>query len=180
MGEDEFAALYLQHRSALVWYLRGHGATPAEAADAAMQDAFTYALRDADQVGDRRAWPSWLRTVAFRCYLKSVGGRGSSGQDRPAPVTVICVPQVPDSAMAAEPAADAELRAQEEFVLSLLAALPMQQRRVFTLHYEGWASAEIAAQLGMHKAAVRQNIARARSALRSLLMQDSVTQGDFS
>jgi RNA polymerase sigma factor (sigma-70 family) len=179
VGEDEFAALYLQHRSALVWYLRGHGATPAEAADA-VQDAFTYALRDADQVGDRRAWPSWLRTVAFRCYLKSVGGRGSSGQDRPAPVTVVCVPQVPDSAVAAEPAADAELRAQEEFVLSLLAALPMQQRRVFTLHYEGWASAEIAAQLGMHKAAVRQNIARARSALRSLLMQDSVTQGDFS
>lgn len=184
MGEDEFAALYLQHRSALVWYLRGHGASQAEAADA-VQDAFAYALRDADQVSDRRAWPSWLRTVAFRCYLRSVGGCGSSGQDGsghdgPAPVTVVCVPELPDKAVAAEPATDAELRAQEEFVLSLLAALPMQQRRVFTLHYEGWASAEIAAQLGMHKAAVRQNIARARSALRSLLMQDSVTQGDFS
>jgi Sigma-70 region 2 len=51
------------------------GATQAEAADA-VQDAFASALRAADQVRDQHAWPAWLRTVAFRCYLRSLALRG--------------------------------------------------------------------------------------------------------
>jgi RNA polymerase sigma factor (sigma-70 family) len=174
--EEEFAVLYRQHRSALVWYLRCHGAGHAEAVDA-VQDAFACALRAADQVRDQQAWPAWLRKVAFRCYVRSLARRG--GPDR-ADMSVITVADVPDLPAADEPAADAEVREQEEFVLSRLALLPPQQRRVFALHYEGWNAAEIAAELGMDNAAVRQNIARARAALRNLIMQDSVTQGESS
>ncbi len=176
MTEEEFAALYRQHRSALVWYLRCHGAGHAEAADA-VQDAFACALRAASQVRDHHAWPAWLRTVAFRCYVRSLARRGGPGHDA---VSVVTVAEVPDQPAAGEPAADAELREQEEFVLSRLASLPPQQRRVFALHYEGWTAPEIATELGMDNAAVRQNIARARAALRNLIMQDAVTQGESS
>lgn len=176
MTEEEFAALYRQHRSALVWYLRCHGASHAEAADA-VQDAFAHALRAAGEVRDHRAWPAWLRTVAFRCYVRSLAQRGGPGRDG---VSVLTVAEVPDLAAAGEPAADAEHREQEAYVLSRLALLPPQQRRVFALHYEGWTAAEIAAELDMDNAAVRQNIARARAALRNWIMQDSVKQGEPS
>ncbi len=171
MTEEEFAALYRQHRSALVWYLRCQGASQAEAADA-VQDAFACALRATDQVRDRRAWPAWLRKVAFRCYLRSLARRDG--------LPLLTVAEVPDLPAVGDPAADAELREQEEFVLSGLAMLPPRQRLVFTLHYEGWSAGQIAADLGMDNAAVRQNIARARAALRNWIMQDSVRQGEPS
>lgn len=164
MGEEEFAALYREQRSALVWHLRCHGASQAEAADA-VQDAFAHALRAADQVRDPGAWPAWLRTVALRCYLRSLARHDDT------------TAELPEVATSDEPAADAELRQQEEFVLSLIAVLPPQQRRVFALHYEGWRTAEIAAQLGMDQAAVRQNVARARAALRQWIAADPVSLG---
>ena len=170
MGEDEFAALYLQQRSALVWHLRSHGASPAEAADA-VQEAFACALRDDAQIRDQHAWPAWLRTVAFRCYLRA--------RSRPE-VSIVTVADIPESLAEPAPEIDIDQRAEEELVLTLLAGLPMQQRRVFTLHYEGWTTAEIATHLGMRTAAVRQNLARARSTLRESLLQDSMVPGDCS
>ncbi len=170
MGEDEFAVLYLQHRSALVWHLRSHGASPAEAADA-VQEAFACALRDDAQIRDQRAWPGWLRTVAFRCYVRALSDPGHSA---------VPVADIPESLTEPAPESDADQRAEEELVLTLLAGLPMQQRRVFTLHYEGWTTAEIAIHLGMRAGAVRQNLARARATLRESLLQDSMVPGDCS
>lgn len=169
MGKEEFAALYRQHRSALVWHVRCHGASQAEAADA-VQDAFAHALRAADQVRDHHAWPAWLRTVAVRCYLRSRAGRDGSH----------AMADVPEPPATAAPVPDTELRQQTEAVLALLAALPPRQRLVFALHYEGFSTAEIAAQLGMAHAAVRQNIARARAALRRSITQDSLQLGESS
>lgn len=177
MGEDQFAALYRRHRSALVWHVRCHGASQAEAADA-VQDAFAYALRAQRQVRDPAAWPAWLRTVAVRCYLRSLARHGGPCGDDPASARVVTMAELPEllSAQHADdvPAAGAERRQQEEFVLSLLAALPPRQRQVFALHYEGMSTAEIAAHLGMADAAVRQNIARARAALRHSITAESV------
>ena len=172
-GED-FVLLYRQQRSALVWHVRTHGATEAEACDA-VQEAFAAALRAADRIRDPGAWPAWLRTVAVRSYLRSLhwpGGRVSGG--RPA-VEIVLMADPPDLLEAAGTTVDViEASRQEEFVLSLLAALPNKQRRVFGLHYEGWSTAEIAACLGMEQAAVRQNIARARRTLR-----ESIREGEF-
>jgi RNA polymerase sigma-70 factor (ECF subfamily) len=166
VGDEEFAALYRRHRSALVWHLRCHGASQAEAADA-VQDAFAQALRGADQVRDERAWGAWLRTVAVRSYQRSL----AAGETLADP---------PEFAGPDEPAASAELRRQEEFVLALIAGLPRQQRRVFALHYEGWSTAEIGTQLGMDQAAVRQNVARARASLRQWILRDPVMLGEPS
>ncbi|MHB1592819.1 MAG: sigma factor-like helix-turn-helix DNA-binding protein [Streptosporangiaceae bacterium] len=45
-------------------------------------------------------------------------------------------------------------------MFSLVAGPPPRQRHVFASHYEGWSTAEIAAQLSIEQAAVRQNLAR--------------------
>ena len=179
MGEDEFAALYRQHRAALVWYLRCHGASEPEAADA-VQDAFAHALRAAAQVRDRGAWPAWLHTVAVRCYLRSVASRPGLARGGPAAVSFGAMPDIPDRPAGADPAADAELREQEDVVIALIAALPPRQRRVFALHYEGWSTAEIAAALGIRPAAARQNLARARAALRQAITASPVRPGRSS
>jgi RNA polymerase sigma factor (sigma-70 family) len=171
LSDDEFAVLYRRYRSVLVWHVRSHGATDAEASDA-VQEAFAHALRARDQVRHKEAWPTWLRTVAVRSYSQSLL-RCRSPRLR-GPVSVMPVPgtEMSERLEAAGVVGDiAEAHWQEEFVLSLLASLPGRQRRVFTLHYEGWMTAEIAAHLAMSEAAVRQNIARARSFLRSSLME---------
>jgi hypothetical protein len=95
-----------------------------------VQDAFAHALRAAAQVRDDRAWPAWLRTVAIRCYLRSVARQGGGGDEGPA-VSILTMADVPDLHTAADPAAEAQLRLQEEAVLALLAGLTPQQRRVF-------------------------------------------------
>ena len=176
-GED-FVLLYRQQRSALVWHVRSHGATEAEACDA-VQEAFASALRAADRIRDPGAWPAWLRTVAVRAYLRSLHGPGGrAGGGGRAPVELVLVADPPDLLEAAETTVDAvEASRQAEFVLSLLAALPNKQRRVFGLHYEGWSTAEIAASLGMEQAAVRQNLARARRTLKESL-KESIRQGE--
>ena len=170
MGAGDFAALYRQQRSPLLWHLRCLGASQAEAADA-VQDAFAHALKAAGQIRDDRAWPAWLRTVAVRCYLRSIAARGGRNDDRPA-VSVLAMAEVPDLDVTADPAAEAQQRLQEEAVFSLLATLPPQQRRVFALHYEGLSTAEIETVLSMGQAAVRQNLARARAALKRSIVQD--------
>ncbi|HXW46812.1 MAG TPA: RNA polymerase sigma factor [Streptosporangiaceae bacterium] len=175
MGEGDLAALYRQLRSPLLWHLRCLGATEAEAADA-VQDAFAHALRAAAQVRDDSAWPAWLRTVAIRCFLRSVARRGGRGSGA---VSVLAMADVPDLEGTADVAGEAQLRLQEEAVLSMLAALPPQQRRVFALHYEGCSTAEIAAALCMDQAAVRQNLARARAALKRSMPHETVTREDW-
>ncbi len=165
MADRDFAALYRQLRSPLLWHLRCLGASPAEAADA-VQDAFAHALGAADRQRDELAWPAWLRTVAVRSYLRTVaaGGRGQ--------VSVQTMADVPEVRVSADSAAEVQARLEEEMVFSLVATLPPRQRLVFALHFEGCGTAEIAASLSMTQAAVRQNLARARAALRHSLMQE--------
>ncbi len=175
MSDEDFVLLYRQQRSALVWHVRSHGASEAEACDA-VQEAFASALRARDRIRDPGAWPAWLRTVAVRWYLRSLHGSGGrAGGGGRSPVEVVLVADPPDLVEAAGTTADAvdavEAGRQQEFVLALLAALPNRQRQVFGLHYEGWSTAEIAALLGMEQAAVRQNIARARRTLKESIRE---------
>lgn len=153
MADRDFTALYRELRSPLRWHLRCLGASPAEAADA-VQDAFAHALAAAGRQRDELAWPAWLRTVAVRSYLRSVAT--SRGQ-----VSVQTMADVPEVRVSADSAAEVQARLEEEMVFSLVATLPLRQRLVFALHFEGCGTAAIAAALSMTQAAVRQNLARA-------------------
>lgn len=168
-GEDRaqlFAALYRKHRSSLVWHVRAQGATESEASDA-VQEAFAAALR-AGRIRDDNAWHAWLRTVAVRSFRHVRRGAGPAHGVIVEPVAVVEMtdPHRPPEMSAADASA---LQAQEQFVLTLLNRLPPLQRLVFSLHYEGCSTREIATQLGMQDAAIRKNISRARRLLAELV-----------
>jgi RNA polymerase sigma-70 factor (ECF subfamily) len=158
-----FTELYREHRAALVWQLRCQGASEAEACDA-VQEAFAAALRAGPLERDD-AWPAWLRTVSRRCYLHARGRNARPAVEPRAPQ------ELPESAdHGGESAGDAASARLHRFgVLELLRSLPERQRLVFTLHFEGLATAEIAAELEMQEAAVRKNLSRARTALKARL-----------
>ncbi|MFC5907755.1 RNA polymerase sigma factor [Streptacidiphilus monticola] len=143
--------------------MRCQGASEAEACDA-VQEAFAAALR-AGPLDRDDAWPAWLRTVSRRCYLHARGRNARPAVEPRAPQ------ELPESAAhGGESAGDAASARLHRFgVLELLRSLPERQRLVFTLHFEGLATAEIAAELEMQEAAVRKNLSRARTALKARL-----------
>jgi RNA polymerase sigma factor (sigma-70 family) len=69
-----------------------------------------------------------------------------------------------------------ELSEQERLVCVRLAELPMKQRQVMALRYDGFSNREIAEWLGIDPSAVRHTVLRAKSRLRHHL--GAITQED--
>ncbi|MFF7988131.1 sigma-70 family RNA polymerase sigma factor [Streptomyces sp. NPDC007901] len=100
----------------------------------------------------------WLRTTAFRIWLKSVH------RIRPDELTE----KTPD-----RPARDHGDDVAEKIVMvQLLRRLPLLQRTVMAFEIDGCEPSETAEALGMRAANVRQNLKRAREKLERLLIQD--------
>ncbi|MEV4246711.1 sigma factor-like helix-turn-helix DNA-binding protein [Streptosporangium canum] len=78
---------------------------------------------------------------------------------------------LPSGHRAELPRPDAALELSEgaQRVVRLIATLSPSQRMVMAWHMDGYSTEETAAHLKMRKAAVRQNLARARSALKEKL-----------
>jgi len=124
-----------------------------DAADAA-QSAFTDLLENWDAVRSRRAW---LRTVAFRKML-SQHARAEYPLDM-----LRAEPAMPSAS------AHLELREEHQTVLDRLHQLPLAQRQVLALICDHFSYREIAEIMDMNEAAVRQNAARARTAMKKLI-----------
>jgi RNA polymerase sigma factor (sigma-70 family) len=148
----EFAIFYEAEMPRLVRYLVKCGISEHDAQEAA-QHAFEELFKQWDSVRSPKAW---LRTVAFRMLHKAhvKNERLLGGYDQPG---------------ALRTSARIELREEADAVLSALLQLPMAQRQVFALYYDGFETCEIADILEMTEAAVRQNRARARARLSVLL-----------
>lgn len=149
----EFADCYRQQLPGLVWFVMSLGASAEEAADAA-QSAFAAAYPVWDTIRHPQAW---LRRVAERAHYRHRASREipvDATPDCPAPQLVT---------------ADVEFRDEARQVLAALAGLPPGQRQVMAWHLDGFAPAEIARELGIGQAAVRQSLAKARKNLRRLL-----------
>ncbi|MFI0411804.1 RNA polymerase sigma factor [Actinomadura sp. 3N508] len=159
-GVQEFSTLYENEMAKLMRFVMKHGASTTEATDAA-QSAFSLAWGSWDRIREPKAW---LRTVAVREYLR-----------RPPVETPIDA--VPDRA--AFPLLDSvELGEQEQRVMDALHTLPMKQRQVMAWHYDGFPNAQIAKEMGINEAAVRQNLHRARERLKELLLRTAGEAGD--
>jgi RNA polymerase sigma factor (sigma-70 family) len=149
----DFAACYRQHLPGLVWFVMSLGASADEAQDAA-QSAFAAAFPVWDTIRHPQAW---LRRVAERVHCRSRSSREFPVEitsDRPWPPLV---------------SSSVELRDEAAEVLAALAALPARQRQIMAWHVDGFSPAEIARELNMEQAAVRQNLAKARKNLKRLL-----------
>ncbi|WAZ19719.1 sigma-70 family RNA polymerase sigma factor [Streptomyces cinnabarinus] len=152
-GIELAEALHHEQYPALVRFLLLHGASWAEAQDAA-QDAFTQMCAPGVSLTHPRAW---LRTVAWRSWV--------SQQVKPEDACAE-MPEPRASLRWQTPAHAAELGEEERRVISLLLCLPAKQRAALAWHLDGFTTQESARAMGTTQAAVRQNLARARAALR--------------
>ncbi|MGW6460868.1 RNA polymerase sigma factor [Streptomyces sp. NPDC055078] len=154
-GRDLAESLHQAEYPGLVRFLLLSGASWNEAQDAA-QDAFTQMCRPDTRVTYPKAW---LRTVAWRSWLRQ--------QVRPEDPCA----EVPDvrSPHWQTPAHAAELGTEERTVIEHLLRLPAKQRAALAWNLDGFTAQESAEAMGITPEAVRQNLARARSALKALL-----------
>ncbi|WP_308315694.1 sigma-70 family RNA polymerase sigma factor [Streptomyces sp. ISL-100] len=113
---------------------------------------------------------SWLRTVAWRCYLRQAV-RVEAPDEL---VAERCDRARPDWRT---PLEAAELSEQQRRVLGLLFRLPVRQRAVMAWHLDGFSTKEIAEAMGTREDAVRQNLVRARHTLREHLCPDTQSRG---
>ncbi|MEW2545990.1 sigma-70 family RNA polymerase sigma factor [Streptomyces sp. NPDC047002] len=152
-GIELAGVLHDKQYPALVRFLLMHGAAWSEAQDAA-QDAFTQLCAPGVSVTYPRAW---LRTVAWRSWVKQQVKLEETCPEMPEPHPSLRW-QTPDQA--------AELAEEERRVMFLLQQLPAKQRAAIAWHLDGFTTEESARAMGTTPAAVRQNLARARTALK--------------
>lgn len=149
----------------LTRFLIFHGASWVEAQDA-VQEAFTELCVRRVEVRHPRAW---LRTVAYRCWLKR------PVREAPVDDPLSCRPghDVDDGT----PMSAVEIGEEHRRVLDLLLALPPKQRAAMAWYLDGFPAAEIAEAMNISPAAVHQNLKRARDALRAALVADRSAGG---
>jgi RNA polymerase sigma-70 factor (ECF subfamily) len=113
---------------------------------------------EAFPIWDRIQHPNaWLRRVAGRIYYRTMVPHET-------PVDVLPDRQGPLSA-----ATEVELHDEARAVLAALADLPPKQRQVMAWSIDGFSPGEIALELDVDPAAVRQNLAKARKNLKQAL-----------
>jgi RNA polymerase sigma-70 factor (ECF subfamily) len=152
-ADPEFATCYYAEMPPLIRFLVKCGAGQDDAADAA-QEAFTQLFTRWDSV---RCPRPWLRQVAFRAFLHQPVRHTVPLDDSP---------DVPDAPGEGD---RFDFRDEAQAVLDLLDLLPTTQRAVLALHYDQFATRDIASILGLTQAAVRKNLERARATLKQLL-----------
>ncbi|GAA2359008.1 hypothetical protein GCM10010246_56170 [Streptomyces cuspidosporus] len=146
LHEDQFPAL--------VRFLLLQGASWPEAQDAA-QDAFTQMCAPGLSISYPKAW---LRTVATRSWLRQQVKPEDACAEPPEPSGVLRW-QTPAHAV--------EVGEEERQVIALLLQLPAKQRAALAWHLDGFTTEESARAMGTSQAAVRQNLSRARAALKA-------------
>ncbi|OIJ63745.1 RNA polymerase sigma factor [Streptomyces mangrovisoli] len=152
-GIELAEALHHEQYPALIRFLLLHGASWTEAQDAA-QDAFTHMCAPGLSLTHPRAW---LRTVAWRSWVSQQVTPEDPCAEMPEPRTTL---------RWQTPAHAAELGEEERRVISLLLQLPVKQRAALAWYLDGFTTQESARAMGTTQAAVRQNLTRARAALR--------------
>ncbi len=149
----DFSVCYAREISSLVWFVMSLGADAHRGADVA-QAAFAEAFA----VWDRIQHPTaWLRRVAGRLYYRQLVSRETLVED------------VPERQGPLSAASVVELHDEARAVLAALADLPPKQRQVMAWTIDGFSPAEIARELDVDAATVRQSLAKARKNLKQQL-----------
>lgn len=157
------AAFYAQEAKKLFGFVIRLGTDDPELAADIVQATFLDALTSWDTIREHRAW---IRRVAERKLMRA------KDRTRLREDPVAELPDV-ERAMAPghrsellRPDAALELSEQIQQVTRMIAKLPHRQRMVLAWHLDGYCNQEIARYLRMTPDAVRQNLKRAKSALK--------------
>ncbi|MEV4191253.1 RNA polymerase sigma factor [Streptomyces toxytricini] len=159
-GRELAEALHHEQYPALVRFLLLSGASWSEAQDAA-QDAFTKMCTPGMVIQYPKAW---LRTVAWRSWLSQQVREEEACAELPEPHVGLSWQT---------PAQAAEIGEEERQVIAQLLKLPSKQRAALAWTLDGFTTEESARAMGTTQAAVRQNLARARAALKEGLGLES-------
>lgn len=154
-GRQLAEALHQEQYPALVRFLLLNGASWTAAQDAA-QDAFTQMCAPGLSIAYPRAW---LRKVAWRSWVKQKIAPEELCSDPPEPHQLTMRWQTPSQA--------AELDEESRTVIRLLLQLPAKQRAAMAWTLDGFTAEECARAMGTTPVAVRQNLSRARAALKT-------------
>ncbi|MGW1768933.1 RNA polymerase sigma factor [Streptomyces sp. NPDC002073] len=160
-GRELAEALHHEQYPALVRFLLLAGASWPEAQDAA-QDAFTKMCTPGLAITYPKAW---LRTVAWRSWVSQQVRPEEACADLPEPHHTSLRWQTPAQA--------AEIGEEERQVIAQLLKLPSKQRAALAWTLDGFTTEESARAMGTTQAAVRQNLTRARAALKAGLGLES-------
>ncbi|MFE5626783.1 RNA polymerase sigma factor [Streptomyces virginiae] len=153
-GQDEFDVFYRNEMPRMTVFLVNLGASVYEAADAA-HEAFLTLLPDKwKELEHPRAW---LRTVAYRKYLRQATSRTQP------------LDPVPDRPGGTCPVDLVLLTEQQTSVLDALGQLPPAEREAMAWRLDGFTHEQTAQALGKDAAAVRQAYGRARRRLITVL-----------
>jgi RNA polymerase sigma-70 factor (ECF subfamily) len=153
-GSDEFDEFYRATAQRLVRYAYGLTADVTEAQDIA-QEAYARAWQRWSRVRAYDAPEAWLRTVVTRLAT-----------DRWRRITLRRTKPQPEPGPEPPPGDD------RVFVASLLAGLPVDQRRAMALHYLADLSIEqVAAEMGAKANTVKSWLSRGRTALAARLAE---------
>ncbi|MFJ9598067.1 RNA polymerase sigma factor [Streptomyces virginiae] len=153
-GQDEFDVFYRNEMPRMTVFLVNLGASVYEAADAA-HEAFLTLLPDKwKELEHPRAW---LRTVAYRKYLRQATSRTQP------------LDPVPDRPGGTCPVDLVLLTEQQTSVLDALGQLPPAEREAMAWRLDGFTHEQTAQALSKDAAAVRQAYGRARRRLITVL-----------
>ncbi|MFD5575256.1 RNA polymerase sigma factor, partial [Streptomyces cadmiisoli] len=149
-AQSEFDAFYRREMPKVTVFLVNLGASVYEAADAA-HEAFLTLLPD--KWRDLEHPRAWLRTVAYRKYLRQTTTRTQP------------MDPVPDRPGGTCPVDLVLLTEQQKSVLDALGQLPPAEREAMAWKLDGFNHEQTAQALGKSPAAVRQAYMRARQRL---------------
>lgn len=159
---------YLQNKAGLIfWVMSGNSITFADAEDV-VQEAFARALQQL-QTGAISNPDAWFRKVT-RQIVADAHPKPAAHRKRRVRETLTDPADLPerrgDATRDTLPVEWMEMKEEARLAAEEISALPGKPRAVMTEYYNGASAEEIAQLLGMSRAAVRQNLARGRKALR--------------
>jgi RNA polymerase sigma factor (sigma-70 family) len=149
----DFSACYKRELPSVTWFVMSLGADASRAADVA-QSTFAEAFAIWDRIEHPTAW---LRRVARRIYYRHLDSHETP------------VDAVPEQYSPLSAADKVELQDEANAVLAALADLPPKQRQVMAWSIDGFSPTEVARELNIDSATVRQNLAKARKSLKRQL-----------
>ncbi len=156
MNRSEFSQLVLSTQEGLRRFLLALCCGDSALADDLAQEAYVKAYMAADSLADVRAFPAWLRRIAYNTFVSS---RRAVRSDEPIEAArTIC----------ADTASDDAFRYQALYMA--LARLSDRERSAVALFYfDGFSIKEIAEISNASEGAVKQLLSRARAHLKDFL-----------
>jgi RNA polymerase sigma factor (sigma-70 family) len=166
LGDVELDTFYRRHKAELVWLVKVTTNVSYEEAEDAVQEAFVRALEQGKPISNPHGW---FKVVAIQIvadsHPKSTAHRRHRVRETLTEPSDL--PEQPwDRREWTLPAEWVELKEEQRLAAEEIGTLSGKPRKVMAEHYSGTPHEEIAQLLGISLAAVRQNLARARRALR--------------